>query len=142
MDNKNYSYSFSSAQDAEKIFEILKNVPQWWHGLFGEEITGDHGTLNGDFTFRAGDGMHYSRQRLTELVPSRKITWLVTDSNLTFAHKTDEWTGTKIGFEITPGNGKNTVTFTHSGLIPRMECYDGCSGAWTQYLQRLEEKLR
>lgn len=142
MGNKSYSYSFSSGRDAEQIFETLKDVPQWWHGLFGEDINGSYEMVNDEFTFKAGDGVHYSKQRLSEIDPSRKIAWLVTESNLTFANKTDEWTGTEIGFEITPDGEKNKITFTHTGLAPKMECYESCSGAWTMYLQRLEEKLK
>jgi len=142
MENKSYSYAFSSGKDAGQIFETLKNVPQWWQGLFGEHIEGNYSKVNDEFTFRAGDGVHYSKQKLSEIIPTQKIAWLVTDSNLTFADKSNEWTGTEISFEITPGSGKNIVTFTHTGLVPPMECYESCSGAWTLYLKRLEEKLK
>jgi hypothetical protein len=73
-----------------------------------------------------------------ELVPDKKIVWLVTHSALTFIEKQDEWQGTKLIFEIAAKGNKTQLRFTHEGLVPEIECYDSCSSAWTQYLQ---EKL-
>ena len=37
-------------------------------------------------------------------------------------------------FEIGKKGGKTELRFTHVGLVPRFECYDGCSGAWGHYI--------
>jgi hypothetical protein len=50
-----------------------------------------------------------------------------------------EWDSTDIVFEITPKDGKTELRFTHVGLVPAIECYDGCSGAWCFYIN---ESLR
>ena len=139
---KDYTFSFESAETSENIFETLLNVRSWWIGLYGEDIKGSSKKLNDEFTFNAGDGVHYSKQKLVELIPDKKIVWLVTDSNLNFLEKPNEWTGTKICLEISKKGNKNQITFTHQGLVPKIECYNACSSAWTQYLENLADKLK
>lgn len=140
-ENKSFTYSFNSFKTPHEIFETLSNVPQWWFGLYDESINGDSKKLNDEFTFKAGGGVHYSKQKLVELIPDKKLSWLVTDSNLNFLNDSAEWTGTKIAFEISKENGDSKVTFTHEGLLPEIECYDSCSSAWAKYLQQLKQKL-
>ena len=141
MKNQDFSTTLLVDQTPEEAFDTIKNVSQWWSGLYSEEIEGSADKLNDEFTFRAGAGAHYSKQKLIELIPDKKITWLVTDSALTFIKDKSEWTGTKISFEISKQDNKTKMVFTHLGLVPKIECYDGCSGAWTNYLQKLEKAL-
>jgi hypothetical protein len=63
----------------------------------------------------------------------------VTESNLSFVETTDEWSGTRISFEISKEADKTKVVFTHIGLVPEFECYDSCAPAWTEYVQ--EQRL-
>ena len=141
-DSKSYSYSFISSKSPEAIFQLLLDIDKWWSGLFSETITGKSQAIDDEFSFDAGGGAHYSKQKLVELVPNKKIVWLVTDSNLTFLSDTNEWNNTKICFDIVAEGNKTKVTFTHDGLVPQIECYDACSGAWSQYLENLREKLK
>ncbi len=141
MRNQDFTTTLSVDKTLEEAFNAIKNVRGWWSGLYSEEIEGSTDKLNDEFTFRAGDGAHYSKQKLIELIPDKKIVWLVTDSNLTFIGDKSEWTGTKISFEISKQDKKTKIVFTHLGLVPKIECYDGCSGAWTNYLEKLEKKL-
>ena len=132
MSNQDFMTSFHVAEAPDTVFETIMNVRSWWSGLYGEEIQDEH---DGGFTFRAGDGAHYSRQKPVEVVPGRKVVWLVTDSKLTFVNDQQEWTGTKIGFELAPEGDGTKVTFTHSGLVPQLECYGECSNSWQRYMQ-------
>ena len=49
------------------------------------------------------------------------------------------WRKTDIVFEIARKGDKTEIRFTHLGLVPTIECYDGCSGAWGAYIN---ESLR
>ena len=140
--DKDFKFNLESSDTAKSIFETLLNVRSWWIGLYSETIEGDTKKLNDEFTFSAGGGAHYSKQKLVELIPDKKIVWMVTDSNLNFLAKPNEWTGTKICFDISTKGNKNQITFTHQGLVPKFECYNGCAGAWTKYLENLASKLK
>jgi hypothetical protein len=85
--------------------------------------------VGAEFTYRYGDA-HLSSQKVTELVPGRKIAWHVTNAKLSFDKK-DEWIGTDIVFEITKKGDKTEVHFTHAGLVPAFQCYGDCSIAWS-----------
>ena len=125
----------------KESFEAIVNTRSWWSGLHAETIEGVTDKLNEEFTFYAGGGAHYSKQKLIELIPDKKIVWLVTDSNLTFLKDRHEWTGTKLCFEISEQDNKSKIVFTHVGLIPKIECFEGCSKAWSRYLIQLAAKL-
>ena len=135
MSNKNFRVTLLVDQTPEDVFNAVTNVREWWSGYYSETIEGRTEKLNDEFSFRAGGGAHYSKQKLIEVIPGKKIVWLVTDSELSFLEKKNEWVGTKIVFEISEKGGRTQLVFTHEGLVPEIECYDSCSPAWSQYLQ-------
>lgn len=141
MNNRNFTYSFESSQTPEAIFDLLLHIDQWWSGQYGETIEGESSKVNDEFTFRAGGGMHYTRQKMTELIPNKRVAWQVSESNLTFLTDTTEWLNTHISFDIATENNQTKVTFTHTGLVPTLECYNNCSQGWTKYLDALKKKL-
>lgn len=142
MTTTNFQFSFTIVRQPNDVFLHLINPKNWWVGLFGETIEGNSNTINDKFSFRAGDGAHYSKQKLVEVIPDKRIVWQVTESKLTFLKDQNEWDGTKFGFDIMQDNGKTKVTFVHHGLTPDIECYDQCSSAWSQYLYQLKENLQ
>jgi hypothetical protein len=142
MNKDNFSYNFETSKPINEVFELLLNVEQWWSGLFEENIQGESLKLNDEFSFKAGEGAHYSKQKLIELITNKKIVWLVTDSNLSFLNNPTEWTGTKMRFDLSTKGNNTKIIFTHEGLVPQIECYDACSGAWTSYLSNLTKKMK
>lgn len=141
MKHESFTFSFTTNHPAQKVFDLVLDVKQWWSGLYNEHLKGQPDKLNGLFTFEAGEGIHYSQQKLIALIPGKSIVWQVTDSNLTFLKEPNEWNGTHIRFDFSTVGKETRVTFTHQGLIAPMECYNACSDAWTAYLLRLKEKL-
>ena len=120
-----YTTSFVVDQSPEAVFAAINNVRAWWTG----DITGTTDRLGAEFTYRYAD-IHRSTQKITELMPGRKVVWLVTDGYLSFVADKTEWTGTTIVFDIAEKAGKTELRFTHVGLLPAGECYDSCSNAW------------
>ena len=141
MKEDSFKKSFKTSKSAEEVFNLLLDIEQWWSGIYGEEIKGESKKMGDEFTFKAGGGAHYSKQKLIELIPNEKVVWLITDSTLSFLSDTGEWINTKIGFTISTEENSTVITFTHDGLVPQKECYNACSGGWTRYLDKLEEKL-
>ena len=138
---KDFTITHLVNQSPKEIFNTILDVRGWWSGLHAEEITGTTDKLNSEFTFLAGGGAHYSKQKLIEAIPGEKIVWLVTDSKLTFLDNEEEWIGTKICFDISAQGDKTQVRFTHLGLVPSIECYNECSRAWSQYLKKFLSPL-
>lgn len=141
MKKENFSYSFTTSKTAQEVFTLLLNIDQWWSGLFNEHIQGKSQKLNDEFNFKAGEGLHETRQKLVELVPGKKVVWLVTESKLSFLKDPNEWKGTKLQFDLAADGKKTKVIFTHEGLVPQIECYESCSSAWTAYLDNLKKAL-
>jgi len=123
--DQSYTANFTVDKTPKEVFAAINNVRGWWEG----EIEGSADKLGDEFTYRV-EGFHYSKQKVTELIPGKKVVWLVTDAKLDFTKDKREWKGTKIIFDITKKGDKTEVRFTHLGLVPRFECYDSCSDAW------------
>ena len=118
-------------QTPKEVFNAINNVGGWWQG----EIKGSTGKLNDEFTYRI-EKFHFSKQKLIEVIPNKKVVWLVTESKLNFIKDKSEWTGTKIIFEISKIDNKTQLRFTHRGLVPKIECYGDCSNGWSQLIRR------
>jgi hypothetical protein len=108
MSDASLTIAFTVDRTPEEAFAAITNVRGWWSG----EIDGDTDVLGAEFTYRYQD-IHRSTQKITELVPGRKVTWHVVDGYLSFTEDTTEWTGTDITFDITPKDGGTEVRFPH-----------------------------
>ena len=127
MNNKDFTTTIEVDQSPSEVFKAINNVADWWQG----EIKGNSHQLGDEFDYRMMT-FHYSKQKVLEMIPNQKVVWLVTESDLnSFPNKT-EWNGTKIIFEISEKGNKTELRFTHSGLVPKFECYGDCSGAWSE----------
>ncbi|HEX4372564.1 MAG TPA: SRPBCC domain-containing protein [Puia sp.] len=118
-------------QTAKEVFDAVNNVSAWWQG----EVEGSTNKLNDEFTYRMKD-VHFSKQKLVEVIPDKKIVWLVTDSKLNFINDKTEWTGTKMVFDISEINNKTQLRFTHIGIVPGIECYGSCSNGWSKLIHQ------
>ena len=131
MQSQYFSTTIMVDQTPEEAFAAIINVRGWWTGEPGVEGSTDK--LSDEFTYRYNPH-HYSKQKITELIPGNKVVWLVSDSQLNFVKDKSEWNGTTITFEISKKGDMTEVRFTHAGLVPDFECYGACSNAWGSYI--------
>ena len=136
MEKQNYTASLKVDAPPQEVFKSINNVTDWWT----ENTEGSSQKLNDEFTVRFGD-IHYSNQKLVEFVPNKKVVWLVTDSRLSWIKDKQEWTNTKISFEIISKGTYTQLIFTHIGLVPEIECYNDCRKGWDQYIKNSLFKL-
>ena len=130
MNDQNFSTTFTVDQSPEEAFAAINNVRGWWSG----EIEGNTDKLGDEFTYRYAD-VHRSKQKITALIPGKKVVWHVVDANLNFTQDKTEWIGTDIVFDIAKKGDKTEVRFTHVGLVPKFECFDSCSNGWSFYIR-------
>ncbi|MDQ4140164.1 MAG: SRPBCC domain-containing protein [Bacteroidota bacterium] len=130
MKEQDFQISLLVNATAREAFESINKVTKWWT----ENLEGSSQKLNDEFIVRFGE-VHYSKQKLVEFIPDKKVVWLVTDSKLNFIQDKHEWTNTRIVFEIIPQNNQTQINFTHVGLAPEIECFSACSNAWSRFIR-------
>jgi uncharacterized protein YndB with AHSA1/START domain len=133
-DGQDFTLTITVDQTPEEVFAAINNVRGWW----SEEIEGDTDKPGAEFKFHHKD-IHRSTHKITEFVPGSKVVWHTTDSYLGFVNDKTEWNGTDIIFEIATKGHQTELRFTHVGLVPAIQCYGDCSGAWGFYVS---ESLR
>jgi hypothetical protein len=131
MNNQSFSTTILVDQMPKEVFDAINNVRGWW----SEEIEGSTDRLQEEFTYHYRD-VHYCKMKLIEVIPEKKVVWLVTYNYFNFVKDKTEWMGTQVSFEISKKDNKTLVRFTHSGLVPEMECFEVCSNAWSKYFQQ------
>lgn len=134
MSRTDYTIAFTVDQSPEEVFTAVNNVRGWW----SEELEGTSDQVGAQFTFHYQD-LHRTTQKITELVPGKRVTWHVVESHINFVKDKAEWNGTDVVFEIARKGSRTELRFTHIGLVPTVECYGNCSGAWGFYIN---ESLR
>lgn len=136
MKEQDFTTLITADTTAHEAFKSINNISGWWT----ENVEGRSQKLHDEFTVRFDD-IHMSTQKLVEVIPDKKVVWLVTESKLNFVKNKQEWTGTKIRFDISEKEGKTRIRFTHEGLSPQIECFDACSNAWSDYLENSLKNL-
>ena len=129
MNDQHFTTTFMVDQTPEEAIGAIKNVRGWW----SEEIEGSTDKLGDEFTYRYKD-VHNCKMKLIEVIPHKKVVWLVVDNYFNFTKDKNEWKGTKITFEVSEKDNKTEIRFTHLGLVPEYECFDICSNAWGSYM--------
>ena len=130
MTTNNLTIAIETAKSPNAVFNCLADVNKWWT----EDFEGSSSRLGDEFIIHHL-GQHYSKQKLIEVIPNKKIVWLVTDSTLYWLQKDKhEWTNTKMTFEIMAKGDKTILHFTHEGLNPEKECFAMCERGWTMII--------
>jgi hypothetical protein len=110
MINTKYTVAIEVAKSSDDVFKHVIDLTKWWP----EEFTGENLKLNAEFVLKTGNG-HYSKNKVIEFVPDKKVVWLVTGSK----RQADnfDWTGTKMIFELSRKGGSTLIQFTYDGVV-------------------------
>ncbi|MDB5124149.1 MAG: Activator of Hsp90 ATPase 1-like protein [Mucilaginibacter sp.] len=130
MTTSDFTTTLLVNQTPKEAFNAINNVRGWW----SEEIEGGTNKLNDEFKYHFED-IHSCKMKLIEVIPDKKVVWLVMENYFKFTQDKSEWIGTKISFEISEKDNKTQICFTHYGLVPEYECFEICRDAWTSYIQ-------
>ncbi len=126
MKQKNVEVAIQVTQSPEVVFDAITNVANWW----SKDFAGNSKNINDEFIIDHPN-QHYSKQQLVEVIPNKKIVWLVTESSLNWLkYDKQEWTNTKLIFEIGQQADKTILHFTHEGITPEKECYAMIKKGW------------
>jgi hypothetical protein len=128
-DAQSFSTTILVDQTPQEVFNAVTNVRGWW----SEAIEGSTSQLNDVFIYHFKD-VHFSKIKLVEVVPGKKVVWHVLDNRFAFTKDSTEWTGTKMSFEISQKGKQTELRFTHIGLVPDYECYGVCKEGWSNYI--------
>lgn len=129
MKKQDYHTNITVDASAQEAFKNINSVSKWWTNDF----QGSSEKLNDVFTVRFGET--FITLKIVELVPDKKILWQVIDCYKHWLKDKKEWQDTKISWEISTENDETHIDFTHIGLVPGIECYEGCEKAWDQYIK-------
>ena len=111
MENKNFTSSISAEISAEEAIKKISNVPGWW----GITFSGNADKQNDQFIVKMG-GDSFFNFTVSELIPGKRVVWLITDCNMPWYADKKEWANTKLIFDLTEKNGVTDLIFTHEGL--------------------------
>lgn len=131
MEIQDFTTTFTVENDPAAVFAAIADVPAWWSG----EVEGTAHAAGVSFTYRV-PGIHFCRMEVVEHAPPSRIVWKVVDSEISYVPTRDEWTGTRIRFEVEATGSGTRLRFTHQGLKPALECWDGCSRGWTALVEK------
>ena len=129
MANSDYTCSIQAPVPAADAFEKIARVSEWW----AKNFEGSARKLGDTFTVRFGET--FVDFRISEAAPGRRIVWQVANCNLHWLKNKTEWNGTSVAWDLAPSNGATTVTMTHHGLTPEVECYSACENGWNGHVK-------
>src|SRR5258705_13533939 len=104
MTDQSITTTIAVAATPEQAFEAINNPRGWW----SQAITGVTDEVGAEWEYRV-EGIHYSKIRVTELVPGERVVWRVVEGWLSFIEDTTEWDDTEIRFDIWQDNGGTQV---------------------------------
>jgi hypothetical protein len=130
MEKNNFSSTISAPISAAEAMKKISNVPEWW----GVTFTGRAEKQDDTFTIKMG-GDSFFNLTVTELIPGKRVVWLVTDCNMPWYADKKEWANNKLIFDLNEHDGVTELKFTHEGLTPDVECYNDCEPGWTHWIK-------
>jgi hypothetical protein len=130
MEKNNYQTGFSAKIGADEAIGKISNIAEWW----GVTFTGHSEKQTDKFTIKMG-GDSFFDFTVAELIPGKRVVWLVTDCNMPWYSDKREWADTKLIFDVNEHDGITDLKFMHEGLTPDIECYKDCEPGWTHWIK-------
>ena len=109
MEKNNFNSSISAKISPSEAIKKISNVPEWW----GISFTGSAENQNDKFIVKMG-GDSFFNFTVAELIPGKKIVWLVTDCNMPWYADKKEWSDTRLIFDLSK---KQDTVIWHTAYI-------------------------
>lgn len=132
---QDFNYSLTVKAPAKAAMKRISEVNLWW----AKNFQGKAEKLNDKFSVHFGET--FVDFKISEVIPDKKITWLVTDCNLHWIKDKKEWKNTEVIWTLSEKDGKTHIDFVHKGLTPDSECYESCKPGWTGHLKNSLQNL-
>ena len=129
MKQRDFNCRISANVSPSEAFDKISRVPEWWV----TNIEGKTKILHDIFIYHHGQAS--VTFKIIEVVPDKKIVWLVTDCNIPYLKNIKEWNDTKAIWDISNKDSLTQIDFTHLGLVPDLECYQACERGWSLYIK-------
>jgi uncharacterized protein YndB with AHSA1/START domain len=138
MSGQSYTAEILISARPESVYKAITNeIDKWW-------------TVLSNRALQVGDRLVVRFEKTTswvmtvsQAIPNRSLAWNVAEANhdLECITRKDEWKETNIIWKIAGNETESTVTLTHQGLIPSLECYEICQSGWGYFLGSLKNYL-
>ncbi|HEX9504059.1 MAG TPA: hypothetical protein VF974_07150 [Patescibacteria group bacterium] len=86
MGNNDFNSSISAKISADEAIKRIGRVPEWW----GVTFSGNSEKQNDQFIVKMG-GDSFFNFTVTELIPGKRVVWLVTDCYMPWYTDKKEW---------------------------------------------------
>lgn len=116
----------------QQVYEALATIEglsAWWT----PDVRGE-AALGGKLEFYFGGDEPGAVMEVTDLDPGRRVAWRCLQG-------ADEWVGTDLTFDLTPGPSETVVLFAHTNWREPLEFMSHCSMKWAVYLLGLKAGL-
>ena len=127
MKKAHFNYRFSVDKTPGEVFDKICLVSKWWT----TEIDGVIEKLHDEFIVHFGES--FVQMEVVQIVPEKKMSWLVKNCFWAFLQRKNEWNDTFIIWDVYVTKNLTQVSMTHIGLHPGKECFDICKEGWGLY---------
>jgi|SRR5579883_3485299 len=128
--SQDYSCTVEAKVSAEEAFKKIARIADWWN----QRATGE-AEKAGD-TFRVDFGETWVDFEVVEAIPNKRVVWRVTDCHLHWLENRTEWKHTRVIWGLSTENGATTISMTHEGLTPQIECFERCEAGWDFHVRK------
>lgn len=125
-----YQHSLTVASTASEAYRaVTQGYNDWW------TATNDAFNVVGDrIRFKFPPNVSYWTFEARILTPNKHVALQCVEASHKIPDKphapATEWLGTALLFDIEQRDAQTTITLTHDGLVPTLDCYEICEAGW------------